>query len=225
MSNADGNQPDPNELNLPGDDEQSDAMEGLDLPDMDGQDPLGDFGSLDLPDGDGPLADPDGEGAELGSDDDLEEVPSMGDAFESLPDDPDDDIYQEDFETSEADEKTDAASKEGIGLAGMAVFGICALSVILLVALDVMVFMKWGFLFMLLMNVFWLMATAIPFIMWMGRKSLNFYEVMLGLSLAGIIIAVTLLLVEMVGYDGEVKPKGSAAATVQFEADSTIAVA
>ena len=122
-------------------------------------------------------------------------------------------------------EEEEAEPKECIGLAGFAVFGVCALSILLLIALDVMVFLEWGFLFMLLMNVFWLIATAIPFIMWMGRKTLNFQEVMLGLSLVAIIIAATLLLVELVDYEGEVAPKGGAAAAVQSHDDNTIAVA
>lgn len=225
MSNADGNQPDPNELNLPGDDEQLDGLESLDLPDTDGPDPLGDLGGLDLPDGSEPLADLDAEGTEPVAGEGLEEVPAMSDGFESLPDDTGNQIVDDEPETPGAGQDSEAVPKEGIGLPELAVFGACGLSVLLLVALDAMVFRNWGFLFMLLMNVFWLMATAIPFIMWMGRKTLNFQEVMLGLSLAAIIIAVSFLLVELVDYEGEVKPKGGAASAVQLGAESTIAVA
>ncbi len=224
MSNADGNQPDPNELNLPGDDEQLDGLEGLDLPDTDGLDPLGDLGGLDLPDGGDPLANLETDGAQPVADEGLEEVPAVSDAFESLPEDSGSEVAEDEPEASDADEQSETAPKEGMGLTGLAVFGVCGLSVLLLVALDAMVFKDWGFLLMLLMNVFWLMATAIPFIMWMGRKTLNFQEVMLGLSLAAIIIAVSLLLVEMVDYKGEVKPKGGTAA-VQLETAKTIAVA
>lgn len=225
MSNPDGNQPDPNELNLPGDDEQLDGLEGLDLPDSDGLDALGDLGGLDLPDEGAPLENLEPDGAMPVADEGLEEVAAVSDAFESLPEDSGSEIAQQEPDLPDADEESQAAPKEGIGLAGLAVFGICGLSVILLVALDAMVFKDWGFLLMLLMNVFWLMGTAIPFIMWMGRKTLNFQEVMLGLSLAAIIIAVSLLLVEMVDYEGEVKAKGGTAAAVQSQADRTIAVA
>jgi hypothetical protein len=111
-------------------------------------------------------------------------------------------------------------------MAGMAVFGACGLSVLLLLVLDAMVFVNWEFMFMVLMNVFWLMATAIPFIMWMGRETLNFYEIVLGISLAGIIVAVALLLGELVAYEGEVSPKGGgAAAAIQLGSDNTTAVA
>ncbi len=227
MSNADGNQPDPTELSLPGEDEQLDGLEELDLPDADALDPLGDLGDLDLPEAGDPLADldqVDENGLEPLADEGLEEVPAMSDAFESLSEDPGSEVEQVEPETSDEDETSEREPRESIGMAGIAVFGVCGLSVISLFALDAMVFRHWGFIFMLLMNVFWLMATAIPFIMWMGRKTLNFYEVVLGLSLAGVIIAVALLLVEMVDYEGEVKPKGAAAA-VQLGSDRTIAVA
>ena len=217
MSNADGNQPDPNELNLPGDDEQLDGLDGLDLPETDGLEPLGDFGSLDLPDDSAPMEDFDGAVEEPIGGESVEEVSELGDGFESLPEDSGAD------EELEEEEEAESKPKEGIGLLGLAVFGVCGLSVLALLALDAMVFMGWGFLFMLLMNVFWLIATAIPFIMWMGRKTLNFQEVMLGLSLAAIIVAVSLLLVELVAYEGEVTPKGAAA--IQLGAENTIAVA
>jgi uncharacterized integral membrane protein len=225
VSNADGNQPDPNELNLPGDEEQLGDLEELDLPDTEAPDPLADLGDLDLPDAGDPLADLDQPaGLEAVADEGLEEVPAVSDAFESLPEDSGSEVEQAEPEASDQDAKPKREPGEGIGMSGLAVFGVCGLSVLLLLALDVMVFLKWGFLFMLLMNVFWLMATAIPFIMWMGRKTLNFYEVVLGVSLAGIIVAVSLLLVEMVDYEGEVKPK-SAASAVQLGSVRTIAVA
>lgn len=221
MSN--GNQPDPNELNLP-DDEQLDGLDGLDLPDLDDAETAGDFGSLDLPDEAESLGEFDSDGLEPASEEALEEMPAVSDGFETLPEGANDEIEEKEL-ASELEEEPEAAPKEGIGLTGLAVLGVCGLSVVLLLALDAMVFLGWGILFMLFMNVFWLMATAIPFIMWMGRKTLNFQEVMLGLSLAAIIIAVSLLLVEMVNYEGEVKPKGGAASAVQLGADRTIAVA
>lgn len=219
MSNVDGNQPDPDELNLPGDDEQLDELPDLDLPDSSDAEPLEDLGGLELPEGSEPLEALDDDVAEPVGEEGLEEVSEAGDAFEGLPEDSASEDEPEDLEESEAE------PKEGIGLAGFAVFGFCGLSVLLLLALDAMVFLPWGFLFMLLMNVFWLIATAIPFIMWLGRKTLNFQEVMLGLSLAAIIVAVALLLVEMVDYKGEVKPKGGSASALQLGADNTIAVA
>ncbi len=215
VSNADGNQPDPNELNLPDNEEQ---FEALDLPGTDGADPLGglDFGSADGGDPLG-LGQTDGGATESAP----EESGAIGDVFESMPAEADADVESAEPESSD---KPQAEPREGIGMAGFAVFGFCGLSIVLLVALDAMVFMKWGFLFMLLMNVFWLIGTAIPFVMWMGRKTLNFFEVALGLSLAGILVAVSLLLMEMVDYGGEVKPKGTVSA-VQSPSDRTIAVA
>lgn len=215
MSNADGKQPDPNELNLPGEDEQFGGLEDLDLPGTDGPDPLGDFGDLNLPDAGDPLDDQGQTGAnelEPLVDEGLEQVAAESQVEQSKP------------EKAQRDERRKREPREGVGMAGLAVFGVCGLSILLLLVLDAMVFLSWGFLFMLLMNVFWLMATTIPFIMWMGRKTLNFYEVVLGLSLAGIIIAVALLLVEMVDYEGEVKPKGVASA-VHLGADRTMTVA
>ena len=228
MSNPDGNQPDPNELNLPGDDEQLDGLEDLELPGSEDAEPLADLGDLDLPDDGGLPTDLGADGTEPLDGESLEDASEMDDASDSLTEDSSD---EDDWESlgvsddSEEEEEEEAEPKKGIGLAGFAVFGLCALSILLLIALDVMVFLKWGFLFMLLMNVFWLIATAIPFIMWMGRKTLNFQEVMLGLSLAAIIVAVSLLLVEMVAYQGEVKPKGGTASTTQLGAERTIAVA
>ena len=225
MSN--GNQPDPNDLNLPGDDEQLDGLEGLDLPDLDDAADIEDFGGLDLPDDGEPLEDFDSPALESGDEGVFEGISAESDDLESLPEELSDQADEDDLGMSEEEEEeeTEAASKEGIGLTGLAVFAFCGLSVILLLVLDAMVFLGWGMLFMLFMNVFWLMATSIPFIMWMGRKTLNFQEVMLGLSLAAIIIAVSLLLVEMVDYEGEVKPKGGAASAVQLGVESTIAVA
>lgn len=230
MSNADGKQPDPNELNLPGDEEQLEDIEELDFPDSDASDPLSDLGGLELPDGSDPLAGAGlpGEDAApiLGSSDQgVDEVPDATGALESLDEEAGGEVDEVDEETSDADEEEQAPAREGVGLAGMGVFGVCGLSIVLLVALDAMVFRNWGVLFMLLMNVFWLLATAIPFIMWMGRKTLSFYEVILGISLAAIIVSVALLLVELVDYQGEVTPKGGTATAVQLGADSTITVA
>lgn len=222
---SNGNQPDPNELNLPGDDEQLDGLEGLDLPDLDDAGDIEDFGNLDLPEDGEPLADFDSPAPEAGDEGAFEEISAASDDLESFPEELSDQADEDDLGISEEEEETEAEPKEGIGLTGLAVFAFCGLSVILLLVLDAMVFLGWGMLFMLFMNVFWLMATSIPFIMWMGRKTLNFQEVMLGLSLAAIIIAVSLLLVEMVDYEGEVKPKGGAASAVQLGVESTIAVA
>jgi hypothetical protein len=212
VSNADDNQPDPNELDLPDIENQFDA---LDLPSTDAPDSLGDFGDLG---GGDPLADlgqPPGEVVDAFSG---EEV---GDVLAEMPEESAGEVQPE---APKSRKKPRREPGEGIGTPGLAVFGFCGLSVLALLALDAMVFLDWGFLFMLLMNVFWLIATAIPFIMWMGRKRLNLFEVMLGLSLACIIIAVAILLVEMVGYGGEVKPKGVAAA-VHSGSDRTMAVA
>lgn len=201
MSSANGNQPDPDELDFSGNESQ---FEDLDLPGTDAQDSLGDFGAAE---GGDPLASF-GEMAEEAQPMQAEEVGDEAAAAleaESL-------VDEEPVEP-EPSKKPKKAPREGIGMAGLGVFGFCGLSVLLLLALDAMVFKNWGFLFMLLMNVFWLMATAIPFIMWMGRKTLSFYEVALGIALAGIIVAVSLLLVELVRYGGEVTPKRAASAS------------
>ena len=232
MSNADGKQPDFDDFNLPGDEGQFENLEELDLPDA--SDPLA---GLELPDASDPLAgieggDAAGPGPVGGSAEDMEQVAAVEGAGEEstagkkkrkakLP------VMKakKEKKRKEKAEKPVGEPGEGFGMAGLAVFGACGLSVLLLLVLDVMVFMKWGILFMLFMNGFWLLATAIPLIMWLGRKRLNFYEVMLGIALAAIILAVALLLAELANYGGEATPKGGAASAVQLGSESTIAVA
>ncbi len=234
MSNADGKQPDFDEFNLPGDEGQFENLEELDLPDA--SDPLA---GLELPDASDPLAgieggDADGPGPVGASADDSEQVGSVEDAGQSTagkkkrkaksP------VVKEKKAKKEKKKKEKPETPvgepgEGFGTAGLAVFAACGISVLLLLVLDVMVFMKWGILLMLFMNAFWLLATAIPLMMWLGRKRLNFYEVMLGIALAAIIIAVALLLAELANYGGEATPKGGTASAAQLASESTIAVA
>jgi len=231
VSNDNDNKPNPDELDLPElDDLESGGLEDLDLPETEAGDPLSDLGEPDLPDSAG-LDELSESLSEV--DEAAEEAPVETEALDSTAEEGDE-APLEDFGPSptESDEdvaqdqdEEEAERKAGLGLPGLAVFGFCGLSVLTLLALDVMVFLKWGFLFFLLMNVFWLMATAIPFIMWMGRKTLNFYEVVLGISLAGIIIAVALLLAEVEDYKGEITPKGGGAARAYDGADSTRAIA
>jgi hypothetical protein len=221
VSNADGKQPDFDEFNLPGDEEQLENLEELDLPET--SDPIGGLGGFDLPDGSDPLADI-GEGQGAGPEpfgdgtEGIEEATAVGDESDT-------DMEESEAEAVDKKKKPTRVSGEGVGMAGLAVFGFCGLSVFLLFALDAMVFMSWGFFFMLFMNIFWLMATAIPLIMWLGRKRLNFYEILLGISLAAIIIAVALLLAEFAEYEGEATPKGGTASAVQLGSERTIAVA
>lgn len=229
MSNADGKQPDFDEFNLPGDEGQFENLEELDLPDA--SDPLA---GLELPDASDPLAGIEG-GDAAAPGPDSEQVAPVEDAGQEStagkkkrkaksP------VVKEKKAKKEKKKKEKPETPvgepgEGFGTAGLAVFAACGISVLLLLVLDVMVFMKWGILLMLFMNAFWLLATAIPLMMWLGRKRLNFYEVMLGIALAAIIIAVALLLAELANYGGEATPKGGTASAAQLASESTIAVA
>ncbi len=219
MSNADGKQPDFDDFNLPGDEPPLENLDGLDLPDA--SDPMSSLEELDLPEGGDlpPVSSP--ESAAEG----VEEVA----AVEETADEPATGKKKRKSKGAgkkkERKEKPARVAGEGVGPAGIATFAVCGLSVLGLLAMDAMVFKDWGILFMILVNVFWLMATAIPLIMWLGRKRLNFYEVMLGIALAGIIIAVMLLLGELARYGGETTPKGGTAAALQLGAERTMALA
>ena len=220
MSNADGDNLDPNKLNLPGEGEPLGGLGDLNLPDLESPDLLGEPGGGSV-EAEAPLGD----------------LPALEAAVEEATESP-----AETAEESPEEEKgkkkkrrarkakepgEKAPSGEGLGVAGLAMLGFCGLSILLLLVLDVVAFLGHGFLFFLLINVFWLMATAIPFIMWMGRKTLNFYEIVLSISLAGIVIAVSLLAAEwLVEYEGESKPKvGAATISTQLGAESTTALA
>lgn len=231
MSNADGNNLDPKKENLPGDDDLVGGLGDLELPGLESQDPLGDLG------GAGAF----GEGAPLGDLPAMEATGEIGQPAAGLPEAAPEEALEESPEDAKgkkkkrrpraAKEKKEKGERaplfEGLGIAGMAVLGFSGLSILLLLVLDAVAFLGHGFLFLLLINVFWLMATAIPFIMWMGRKTLNFYEVVLGISLAGIVIAVSLLAAEwLVQYKGESKPQvGAATISIQSGAERIIAVA
>lgn len=244
VSNADGNNLNSKKESLPG---AGDPLEGLE--DLESQGPLGDLGDAGAFDEGAPLGDlPAAEVTEEG------ELP--GELSAEAPEESkgakknrrkqaakDKTAKKQAAKEQAAREKAakkqaakeravkekreKAPSGEGRGMAGIAVMGFCGLSVLLLLALDAMVFLRQGFLFLLLINVFWLIATAIPLVMWLGRETLNFYEVVLGISLAGIVVAVSLLAAEwLVRYGGESKPKvGAAPITTQFGAERTSAVA
>lgn len=125
------------------------------------------------------------------------------------------------------------STKEGPGLVGYAVWAICGLSCVCLAAANVKIFMdheSQAVIFLVFMNLIWLMGTAIPFLLWVGRKTINTYVVMLGLSLAGVLIAVGFLLMELVTYGGDIKAKGGpqarhAAPAAQSSAANTRATA
>ncbi len=233
MSKADDNQPDFNDFDLPGDEDQ---LENLDLPDS--ADPMADFGSLDLPTDDEPQVIDDAASAPeemtpLG-DEALEEEsaaaeegPAAGKKKGKKSKKPKKEKKPKAKKEKKPKPKRQAVEGEGMGMAGIATFGFCGLSLLLLAAMDVMVFKNWGFMFLLFMNVFWAIGTAVPFIMWMGRKKLNFYEVMLGLAVIAIIIALGLFVGEMASYDGNVTPGGAGApaSTAQLGSPSTSVLA
>lgn len=232
MSKADDNQPDFNDFDLPGDEDQ---LENLDLPDA--ADPMADFGSLDLPSGDEPqviddaasgpeevtpLGDEAPEAEEAAEE---EEAPTAGKKKGKKSKKPKKEKKPKAKKEKKPKPKRTAVEGEGMGMAGMATFGFCGLSLLVLVAMDIMVFKNWGLVFMLFMNGFWLIGTAVPFIMWMGREKLNFYEVMLGLVVVAIVVALSLFLGELASYDGEFTTKGVSASTVQLGSTNTNALA
>ena len=227
MSNADDNQPDFNDFDLPGDEDQ---LENLDLPDA--ADPMADFGSLDLPSGDEPqVIDDAASGPEelspLGDEALEEEAPAAGKKKGKKSKKPKKEKKPKAKKEKKPKPKRQAVEGEakGMGMAGMATFGFCGLSLLVLAAMDVMVFKNWGFMLMLFMNVFWAIGTAVPFIMWMGRKKLNFYEVMLGLAVIAIIIALGVFVGEMASYDANVTPGGAGASTAQLGSANTSVLA
>ena len=117
MSNADGNQPDPNELDFSGDEAQ---FEDLDLPGTDAPDSLGDFGAAE---GGDPLASF-GEIAEEAQPMQAEEAgDEVAPALEA------ESLGEEESVEPETSKKPKKAPREGIGMAGLGVFGFCALSV------------------------------------------------------------------------------------------------
>jgi hypothetical protein len=102
--------------------------------------------------------------------------------------------------------------EEGPGLVGYAVWAICGLSCVCLAVANVMIFLDHGsssLIFLVFLNLLWLLGTLIPFLLWMGRKANDTYVVMLGLSLAGVLLAVGFLLMELVPYGGDIKAKGA----------------
>ncbi len=128
-------------------------------------------------------------------------------------------VLSEEASEEEEDEEEAAApvakmksTKEGPGPVGYAVWAICGLSCVCLAAANVMVFLdhgSQGIIFLVFMNLLWLMGTSIPFLLWVGRKANNMYVVMLGLSLAGVLIAIGFLLMELVTYGGDIKAKSA----------------
>lgn len=241
MSNADGNNLEPKNGSLP---DGGDPLEGRG--DLESQDPLGNLdeaGGFDeaVPLGDLPAAEAAAEEGEVSAEAPAESKDTKKSRRKQAAKDKaakkqaaKEEAAREKAARKQAakeravkDKGEKAPSGEGRGIAGIAVLGFCGVSILLLVALDAMVFLRQGFLFLLLINVFWLIATAIPLIMWLGRETLNFYEVVLGISLAGVVIAVSLLAAEwLVRYGGESKPKvGAVPMATQFGAERTSAVA
>jgi len=194
----------------------ADALADLGGPDQASPEPLADLGQPvdQLPEGPQPLADLDAAAAAedsslaaLAGEAGLTDLGAASDQTEPLEEPAEEPAAAKKGRKKgkkKEKKKRERKEKASLGWVGFAVYGICGLSILLLLVLDVTVMRKWGLLLMGLMNLFWLVGTLIPFLLWMGRKTLNFFEVMLALSLAGILVALALLLLELVSYGGNV---------------------
>ena len=124
-------------------------------------------------------------------------------------------------------------SDEEAGLVAYLVWAVCGISCLGVLVADVMIFSSRGassIVFIILLTVIWLMGTAIPFLLWKGRRTNTAYVVFLGISLAGILVANLLLLLELATYGGDIGAKGArqsmhVAPAVQSAPDNTSATA
>jgi cation transport ATPase len=124
-------------------------------------------------------------------------------------------------------------SEEEAGLVAYLVWAVCGISCLSVLVADVMILASRGsssIVFIILLTVIWLMGTAIPFMLWKGRRTNTAYVVFLGISLAGILVANLLLLLELATYGGDIGEKGTqqslhVAPAVQSAPDNTSATA
>ena len=124
-------------------------------------------------------------------------------------------------------------SEEEAGLVAYLVWAVCGISCLGVLLADGVILISQGpssIVFIILLTLIWLMGTAIPFLLWKGRGTNTAYVVFLGISLAGILVANLLLLVELATYGGDIGAKGAqqsmhVAPAVQSAPDNTSATA
>jgi hypothetical protein len=88
-----------------------------------------------------------------------------------------------------------------------AVFGFSAILLLGLVYFDVSVLKNWVFVPLFIVNLVWLIGAAIPVLLWLGRQTLNVYEVLLGFALLALLVGIGCLAVEVARYQGDIKAK------------------
>lgn len=199
MSKTDGDNPDPLDFNLPDDDLTASGDE---------LEPVGEFA----------LPEESGSDEELG---DLDELPAL-----------DDEVGESDSKSGKKKKKKKKKRKkekrpkarkpkkrmpvlkpaEETGPIGSLVLAVCGVSCLVMLVTDVLILVSQGassILFIILLTTLWLMGTAIPYLLWKGRRDNTVYVVFLGISLAGILLANLLLLLELATYGGDIGAKGA----------------
>ena len=210
MSKADGENLDPLDFDLPDDDltasgEELDAADESALPEESGLDEA------------------------LG---DLEELGAADDEAGSKPGKKKQKKEKKPKAKKQKERKPKQESEEGAGLVAYLVWAVCGISCLGVLVADVMILSSRGVSsigFIIMLTVIWLAATAIPFMLWKGRRTNDAYVVFLGISLAAILLANLLLLAELSTYGGDIRAKGAqsmhVAPAVQSAPDNASATA
>ena len=213
MSKADGDNLDPFDFDLPDDDvtaseEESDAADESALPEESGVD-------------EDPFAD-------------LEEPPASDDEAEETGSKPGKKKKAKKPKARKPKQRRPKRkSEKGTELVAYLVWAVCGISCLGMLAVDGMLLFSQessSIVFIVFLTIFWLMATAIPFLLWKGGRTNTVYVVILGISLAGILVANLLLLLELARYGGDIGAKGAqqsmhVAPAVQSAPDNTSATA
>ncbi len=108
--------------------------------------------------------------------------------------------------------KEKVASEGGLDLVAYLTFAFCAICLLAVLAVDAMAITRGGsgkLLFVIFFTILGLIGTAIPFMLWKGRETNSVFVVFLGISLAGILLANILLLMELSTYGGNFGAKGA----------------
>ena len=216
MSKADGDNLDPLDFDLPDDDltasgEEVDAADESALPEETGLDEaLGDLEESDAPD-----------------DEAEETISKPGKKKAKKPK-----AKKQKKEKKPKARKPRQESEQEAELADYAVWAVCVISCLAVLVADVMILLSRGASsigFIIILTIIWLAGTSIPFLLWNSRRTNTAYVVFLGLSLAGIVVANLLLLLELATYGGDFGAKGAqslhVAPAVQSAPDNTSATA
>lgn len=122
---------------------------------------------------------------------------------------------------------------EEADLVAYLVWAVCGISCLAVLVADILILFSRGsssIVFIVLLTVIWLTGTAIPFMLWKSRQANTAYVVFLGISLAGILVANLLLLLELATYGGDIGARGAqqsmhVAPAAQSAPDNTSATA